>query len=216
MKDKSLGDTAKDRRRLLQSGGLTIQTTLDLDYQKAADQAVAAHVDPTDQAIGGLAMVEPGTGHVKALAQSRPMGKDKADGQTYLNYVVPRKYGDANGFQAGSTFKVFVLAAAINQGIPLSTSIVSPDSLELPDSSFETCDGPYAGSGSLAGLQLHRLGDLRPLHRHPEVGQHLLRPARAAHRDVRAHRARREDGHHAARTARRSRRGSSASPTPTR
>lgn len=148
MKDKSLGDTAKDRRRLLQSGGLTIQTTIDLDYQKAADEAVSTYVDPTDQAIGGLAMVEPGTGHVKALAQSRPMGKDKANGQTYLNYVVPRKYGDANGFQAGSTFKVFVLAAAINQGIPLSTSIASPESLELPDSSFETCTGPYAGSGS--------------------------------------------------------------------
>ena len=67
-------------------------------------------------------MVEPGTGDVSALAQSRPMGKDKAGGETYLNYVVPQKYGDANGFQAGSTFKVFVLAAAINQGIPLSTT----------------------------------------------------------------------------------------------
>ena len=77
MKDKSLGETAEDRRRLLQSGGLTIQTTIDLDYQKAADQAVSSHVYPTDQAIGGLAMVEPGTGYVKALAQSRPMGKDR-------------------------------------------------------------------------------------------------------------------------------------------
>ena len=38
----------------------------------------------------------------------------------------PKKYGDANGFQAGSTFKVFVLASAINQGIPLSTQINSP------------------------------------------------------------------------------------------
>ncbi len=147
MKDKSLGETPKDRRRLLQSGGLTIRTTLDLDYQKAADQAVSAHVYPTDQAIGGLAMVEPGTGYVKALAQSRPMGKDRAAGQTYLNYVVPRKYGDANGFQAGSTFKVFVLASAINQGIPLSTSIVSPESINIPDADFETCDGPYAGDG---------------------------------------------------------------------
>ncbi|WP_159081500.1 penicillin-binding protein [Nocardioides sediminis] len=148
MKDKSLGETAKDRKRLLQSGGLTIQTTLDLDYQKAADQAVSSHVYPTDRAIGGLAMVEPGTGNVKALAQSRPMGRDKKAGQTYLNYVVPKKYGDANGFQAGSTFKVFVLASAINQGIPLSTSIPSPQEMELPDSSFETCNGPYAGSGS--------------------------------------------------------------------
>ncbi|WP_159083491.1 transglycosylase domain-containing protein [Nocardioides terrigena] len=147
MKDKSLGDTAKDRRRLLQSGGLTIQTTIDLDYQKAADQAVSSHVFPTDQAIGGLAMVEPGTGYVKALAQSRPMGKDRANGQTYLNYVVPRKYGDANGFQAGSTFKVFVLASAINQGIPLSTSIRSPQTMEIPDSEFETCNGPYIGDG---------------------------------------------------------------------
>ena len=36
-----------------------------------------------------LAMVEPGTGKVKALAQSRPMGRDKKPGETYLNYVVP-------------------------------------------------------------------------------------------------------------------------------
>ena len=102
---------------------------------------------PTDQAIGGLAMIEPGTGDVRALAQSRPMGKDEAAGQTYLNYVVPKKYGDANGFQAGSTFKAFVLASAINQGIPLSTSINSPQELHLDDDEFETCDGPYAGDG---------------------------------------------------------------------
>ena len=147
LKDKSLGDTVKDRKRLLQSGGLTIHTTLDLDYQAAADAAVSAHVDPTDQAIGGLAMVQPGTGYVRALAQSRPMGKDKEAGQTYLNYVVPAKYGDANGFQAGSTFKAFVLASAINQGIPLSTSINSPEQMLIPDEDFETCEGPYAGDG---------------------------------------------------------------------
>ncbi|HEX6516953.1 MAG TPA: transglycosylase domain-containing protein [Nocardioidaceae bacterium] len=148
LKDKSLGDSLKERRTLLKNGGLTIKTTLDLDMQKAADTAVAAHVNPTDQAIGGLAMVEPGTGDVRALAQSRPMGKDKAAGETYLNYVVPREYGDANGFQAGSTFKVFVLASAINQGIPLSTTINSPQTMEIPDSEFETCDGPYVGDGS--------------------------------------------------------------------
>ena len=65
-------------------------------------------------------MVEPGTGEVKALAQSRPMGRNRKKGETFLNYAVPKKYGDSNGFQAGSTFKVFVLAAAIEQGIPLN------------------------------------------------------------------------------------------------
>ena len=147
VKDPALGDTPKERRDALKNGGLTIRTTLDLDMQKAADDAVAAHVYPTDQAIGGLAMVEPGTGDVRALAQSRPMGKDKAAGQTYLNYVVPEKYGDANGFQAGSTFKVFVLASAINQGIPLSTQISSPQEMQIDDEEFENCDGPYAGDG---------------------------------------------------------------------
>ncbi|WP_297737805.1 transglycosylase domain-containing protein [Nocardioides sp.] len=147
LRDKSLGETVKERKRLLQSGGLTIHTTIDLDYQAGADAAVQAHVYPKDDAIGGLAMVEPGTGYVRALAQSRPMGKDKKSGETYLNYVVPRKYGDANGFQAGSTFKVFVLASAINQGIPLSTQISAPDSMTIPDEEFETCDGPYAGDG---------------------------------------------------------------------
>ncbi len=147
LKDPVLGDTAKERRTNLKNGGLSIRTTIDLDMQKGADQAVAAHVYPTDQAIGGLAMVEPGSGDVRALAQSRPMGKDKSKGETYLNYVVPKKYGNANGFQAGSTFKLFVLASAINQGIPLSTSFYSPDNLQIPDAKFETCDGPYIGDG---------------------------------------------------------------------
>ncbi|HEX5919686.1 MAG TPA: transglycosylase domain-containing protein [Nocardioides sp.] len=147
LKDPVLGDTPKERRRTLNNGGLTINTTIDLEMQKAADTAVADGVNQDDQAIGGMAMVEPGTGDVKALAQSRPMGKDKAAGETYLNYTVPKKYGDANGFQAGSTFKLFVLASAINQGIPLSTSINSPQQIHLDDAEFETCDGPYAGDG---------------------------------------------------------------------
>ena len=139
--DTALGRTEEDRKRLLYNGGLTIKTTLDLRMQRAADASVRAHVYPRDQAIGGLAMVEPGTGEVRALSQSRPMGANKRKGQTYLNYVVPAKYGDANGFQAGSTFKVFVLAAAIKQGIPLSTTIRSPQTISLANNTFKTCEG---------------------------------------------------------------------------
>jgi membrane peptidoglycan carboxypeptidase len=146
LKDPALGDTVADRRRLLFGGGLTIKTTINQRMQRAADASVRRRVYPTDQAIGGLAMVEPGTGHVRALAQSRPMGADKAKGRTYLNYVVPREYGDSGGFQAGSTFKVFTLASAIKQGIPLSTSIYSPDSVSIPANRFETCEGPLAST----------------------------------------------------------------------
>ncbi|MGI8646529.1 MAG: penicillin-binding protein [Nocardioides sp.] len=145
MKDPQLGKTPEERKETLYSGGLTIRTTIDLPMQDAADASVKTHVAPQDSAIGGLAMVEPRTGNVRAVAQSRPMGRRKLAGETYLNYVVPEKYGDSGGFQAGSTFKVFVLAAAIEQGIPLSETINSPEKIILEKADFLDCDGlPYS------------------------------------------------------------------------
>jgi membrane peptidoglycan carboxypeptidase len=141
LNDRALGRTRDDREAILYNGGLTIKTTVDMRYQRATDRSVRSHVFPKDQAIGSLASVEPGTGEVRALSQSRPMGGDKQDGETYLNYVVPAKYGDANGFQAGSTFKVFVLAAAIKQGIPLSTMIPAPPRISLANNTFKDCSG---------------------------------------------------------------------------
>lgn len=149
LKDRSLGKNREERDRLIKSGGLKIYTTVDLDDQVAADDAVAANVRPTDQAIGALAMIEPGTGDVKALAQSRPMGDDKAAGQTYLNYVVPKKYGDSNGFQAGSTFKAFVLAQAIENGTPLDKTFPAPSSDTFEFNDFANCPGaPSYGYGT--------------------------------------------------------------------
>jgi len=145
MQDPSLGETKDERRQLLRSGGLTISTTVDLRYQAAADKAVQAYTDPTDQAIGSVAMVEPGTGEVKAISQSRPMGSNKEEGQTYLNYVVPQEVGDAAGFQAGSTFKAFVLAQALMQGVQPDTTLTVPAQEFIPESQFEDCDGPYGG-----------------------------------------------------------------------
>ncbi len=144
--DERLGRTIEARRRLLNAGGLTIQTTMRPFMQNAADTAVRDHVDPTDQAIGGLAIVVPGTGEVRAISQSRPMGNNRKLGQTYLNYVVPKKYGDSGGFQAGSTFKVFVLASAIDQGVPLNTKIRAPQSISIPASQYRVCDGNLASA----------------------------------------------------------------------
>ncbi|MFE6511087.1 transglycosylase domain-containing protein [Nocardioides sp. NPDC057767] len=142
LKDPAFGENETDRLALIKSGGLTIKTTLDQRFQDAAQESVEDHVYATDQAIGALAMVEPGTGRVRALAQSRPMGDNKKKGQSYLNYLVPKeKAGDSNGFQAGSTFKAFTLAAAIEQGFPLKQQINSPEELTLAESTFAGCPG---------------------------------------------------------------------------
>ncbi len=145
LRDRALGRTVAEREDLIRTGGLTVHTTLDVRFQRAADSAARSHVFPTDDAVGALAMLEPGTGDVMAVAQSRPMGRDAQAGETYINYAVPEEYGDANGFHAGSTFKVFVLAAAVRQGIPLQTRIHAPPQISIPVSRYRTCDG-YQGS----------------------------------------------------------------------
>jgi membrane peptidoglycan carboxypeptidase len=144
--DPALGKTPDARKKLLYTGGLTIHTTISLRDQRAADESVSKHVYPTNQAIGALAMVQPGTGDVKALSQSRPMGRDAKNGQTFLNYVVPQKYGDSAGFQPGSTFKAFVLAAAIKEGIPLSEKIDSPMAVNIPMNQYRVCGGGHFAS----------------------------------------------------------------------
>ncbi len=143
--DPALGATVADRERLLDQGGLVIQTTMAPAFQRAATNAAQGAVDPTDMAIGALAMVEPGTGNVLGIGQSRPMGRDKAKGQTFLDYAVPTQYGDSNGFQAGSTFKLFVIAAALEQGMSPYTSISSPAQVSLAMNKFMLCnDQPYS------------------------------------------------------------------------
>ena len=108
-----------------------------------------------------------------------------------------QKYGDSNGFQAGSTFKAFVLAAAIKQGIPLTRRSTSPPTIDDPDDRVPrpatatlrqrpTCWSPDNSTGA---------GTFNLYTRHPAVGEHLLRPARAADRPVRALPAGPGDGH---------------------
>ena len=148
LQDPQLGDTIQERRNVLKNGGLTIKTTIDMAAQEAADTAVQAHVGNTDPAIGALAIVEPGTGAVKALAQSRPMGNRKKLGETYVNFTIPKEYGGANGFQPGSTFKAFTLATAIDQGLPLTTSFMSPSPMTFDQADFSNCPGEGTFGGA--------------------------------------------------------------------
>ena len=61
--------------------------------------------------IAAITIVEPGTGLVKAMVQSKPYGGKK--NQTSYNYNVEKSYpGGYGGFQNGSTMKAFTIAAA--------------------------------------------------------------------------------------------------------
>ena len=120
----ALGSTREERQDKLLAGGLTITTTLDPAIQAAAQKAVQDAV-PLDDPFGAAAavdVVEPGTGQVKAMALNRRYSEQDLPGHTKVNLAM----GGSAGFQAGSTFKMFVLAEALRQGIPLSFTLYAP------------------------------------------------------------------------------------------
>lgn len=144
--EPALGATVEERRARLERGGLTIKSSIDVRMQKAINKAVKSTVAPKDRAIGSIALVEPGTGKVRGLAQSRPRGRDKKAGESYINFAVPRKFGDSGGFPAGSTFKYFTVAAALKKGIPVSKTYNSPQNLTMPAGTYFDCEGGGTGT----------------------------------------------------------------------
>ncbi|TFV92241.1 penicillin-binding protein [Blastococcus sp. CT_GayMR20] len=97
----------------LDNGGLTIRTTLRPDMQAAGDLAVLADLSPGDPLAAIYTSLEPGTGKVLAMSVNRRFGYDANDpAQESVNLHVAPSQG------AGSTYKVFVAASALERGIP--------------------------------------------------------------------------------------------------
>jgi membrane peptidoglycan carboxypeptidase len=117
-KDSAFGGTPEEREAFLRRGGYTIRTTLDPKTQAAAFDTVTKYIPIKDASrrASAISMVQPGTGQVLAMAQNREWGTS-GRGRTTYNYNVGTDMGGTIGMQAGSTFKIFALAAAVEAGI---------------------------------------------------------------------------------------------------
>jgi membrane peptidoglycan carboxypeptidase len=136
--DPIFGETPEERDRLLAVGGLTIQTTLSLAAQTSSQKAVDEKI-PYDDSSGkaaAITMIRPGTGEITAMAQNRKWGRSGA-GYTTVNYNVPVSANGTVGFQAGSTFKAFTVAAAFKLGWDPFKVVNAPQKKEFKD--FKEC-----------------------------------------------------------------------------
>ncbi|PSK99394.1 membrane peptidoglycan carboxypeptidase [Murinocardiopsis flavida] len=141
-KDKRFGEDATKRARWLRTAGLRIHTTLDPTAQKAGQKAVDKWVPRKNKSkkVAAEVLIEPGSGEIRGMVQSRNYGPDESKlGETSVNFATDYNRGGSTGFQAGSTFKAFTLATALDQGKGYGTSFSSGSSTTVTGQ--RNCEG---------------------------------------------------------------------------
>jgi penicillin-binding protein 1A len=116
------------------SGGLKVQTTLDPQAQEAAEATLANILPDPEDPYAALVSIDPATGYVKALVGGRDYSEEK-----YNIALQGRR-------QPGSAFKPFVLAAALEDGIPASARYRAPRTICLEGWS-PSCVSNYGRAG---------------------------------------------------------------------
>ncbi|MFD1663244.1 transglycosylase domain-containing protein [Streptomyces caeni] len=138
LNDPVFGKNRETRAKIWNRGGLTIRTTLDPQAQESVQQSIKDHVNKSDDVATAATIVEPGTGKILGMGQSRPYGFGKDE--TQINLSVDRSMGGGAGYQPGSTFKPIVAAAAIEGGKSATQEYSSPYEMPYP-SPVAACGG---------------------------------------------------------------------------
>ncbi|MEU4568293.1 transglycosylase domain-containing protein [Micromonospora sp. NPDC023956] len=160
----AFGENRLERIDELRRGGYRIVLSIDPKIQEAAEKNIDAKGTTGSPFAHGLVVAEPGTGRVKAMAVNRtysldtsengPTSNPEADPKVKANFpntVTPLLGGGSlAGYQAGSTFKMFPMLAALDAGMPLSTAFDAPHRYRS-----EVYDGwsPSNASGAMTGRQ---------------------------------------------------------------
>ncbi|MER7460905.1 transglycosylase domain-containing protein [Micromonospora sp. NPDC126480] len=156
----AFGKTVDERQLALRRGGYSIVASLDPAVQRAATEQVRRIYPAESPYALPTAVVQPGTGRVLAMAVNRNYSVDanpngSKNRPNTVNQLVAGG-GAIQGYQAGSTFKLFTVLAALESGLPLSTEFDAPDRIltGYPVTGPTSCDGywcPRNANSSMDG-----------------------------------------------------------------
>jgi membrane peptidoglycan carboxypeptidase len=149
----AFGATPQDREENLRRGGYRVVTSIDPKIQGYAMKHILDKEKRTSPFAHGQVVIEPGTGRIVSMAVNRRYALDQDDNGRHSDWSLGRDVkgnypntvnpllggGDMAGYQAGSTFKIFTMLAALEEGLPLSTSYYSPQRFV---SKYITAPGP--------------------------------------------------------------------------
>jgi penicillin-binding protein 1A len=108
LNDPAFGRTVQQRTRALYQGGLKIYTTLQPQLERHADTVLADRMSGPGMPQSALVSIVPNTGAITAMAVG-----NQDFGQNQYNLATD----PGGGRTAGSAFKAFTLAAALEHGI---------------------------------------------------------------------------------------------------
>jgi penicillin-binding protein 1A len=162
-----LGKNRARRIETMFEGGLRIYTTLDRRAQRHAERAVADVLTERGDPHASLVAIDPRNGHVKAMVGGRDyFAPRRRDRFAKLNLAIAAKpklgrvgggkdaerRAPGSGRQAGSAFKPFALAAALEKGVPLSKVYPGGQCREFPKANngepWKVCNYARASYGS--------------------------------------------------------------------
>ncbi|WP_019181612.1 transglycosylase domain-containing protein [Microbacterium yannicii] len=155
LNDPAFGETADDRADTLRRGGLNVYTTLDPRVQGEAQAAMADNVPAAVDGMNlgsAIVSVEATSGRILAIAQNTTFSEDAAlagvPGYSSLVFAGDRKFGHSDGFNAGSTFKLFTLIDWLEQGKSVNQVLNGRDRVikRFTDSCYN--GGTYVNAGN--------------------------------------------------------------------
>jgi membrane peptidoglycan carboxypeptidase len=137
------GETEAERETTLRRGGYSIITSLDPKVQAVAQRNSLSVYGYDSPRTLPLAVVQPGTGRILAMAVNRNYSLAPGRSNT-VNQLIAGG-GGVNGYQAGSTFKMFTMLAALESGMKLNTRFNAPARLvtKFPSQGHSSCGGRY-------------------------------------------------------------------------